>query len=710
MAALEPGDPRQVGRYRLLGRLGQGGMGRVYLAASPAGRAVAIKTVWPELAGDPAFRARFRAEVEAARQVSGAFTSPVVDAGPDAAVPWLATAYVNGPSLKDAVGRYGPLPERMLRTLGAGLGEALVAVHRAGLLHRDLTPANVLLAADGPKIIDFGISRAADGTGLTAEGQFVGTPGYMAPERFRGEEPGPALDVFAFGAVMAFAATGRPPFGGGPVQSKIYRTLHDRPDLDGVPPSLAAMVAACLSADPARRPPAALLPRLPGVPQAGPGWLPGAIDREIREHERTLVMDLRDAVRRRTRRRLLAGGAGVAGLALAGGGTAAALAATDRGRQVPPPPRFLWQAELPQAGDIAVPFITAHGVFVLELFSRMAVSYDATTGRKLWSEKVRNATVDKDSVYVQLSRGGELVAMDPASRAHRWTAALPSGYDVHAFYGPTGGLLALGDGDGTVLGHDARTGRHLWTYRGRDATDLRGIQGGSLIAASGKEGDHGEGTLLGIDIATGAVRWSRTYGDTRLPRPDGGDLLFGFRAEHTLDAISAVTGRTVWSAGFPAAAGDLGESTPAVTVANGTAYLGARGLYALDLATGRRKWAYEPPAPGGDDPTFLVEGERAYVFDDHKLVALDARTGHRLWSAATPADDTAPLIVAGGLVCTVAAGVTGPGFYGWDAVTGKLVWRHPPASSNTDDQWVLTSTGPFLVALQTAALVAFRFA
>ncbi|QKG21553.1 serine/threonine-protein kinase [Actinomadura verrucosospora] len=710
MAALEPGDPRQVGRYRLLSRLGQGGMGRVFLAASPAGRAVAIKMVWPALAGDPAFRARFRAEVEAARKVSGAFTSPVVDAEPDAAVPWLATAYVNGPSLRDAVARHGPLPERMLRTLGAGLGEALAAVHRAGLLHRDLTPANVLLAADGPKIIDFGISRAADGTGLTAEGAFVGTPGYMAPERFHGEDPDPAVDVFAFGAVMAFAATGRPPFGNGPVQTKIYRTLHEQPDLDGVPPSLAAMVAACLSTDPARRPPAALLPRLPGAPPAEPGWLPGAIDREVREHERTLVMDLRDVVRRRTRRRLLAGGAAVAGLALAGGGTAAALAATDRSRRVPPPPRFLWQVELPKSGDIAVPFITAHGVFVLELFTKAAVSYDVSTGRRLWSETMNNATVDKDLVYAQRSRGGDLVAIDPASRANRWTAALPSGYDVRDFYGPTGGLLALGDGDGTVLCHDARTGRRLWAYRGADATGLRGIQGGSLIAASGDEGESREGTVLGLDTATGAVRWSRTYGNTRLARPERGDLLFGSQAEHTLDAISAATGRTVWSADLPDAAGDLSESTPVVTVANGTAYLGGRALYALDLATGRRKWAYEPPAPGGDHRTFLVERERAYVFDDHKLVALDARTGRRLWSAATPADDTAPLLAAGGLVCTVAAGVTGPGFYGWDAVTGKLVWRHPPASSNTDDQWVLTSTGPFLVALQNAALVAFRLA
>lgn len=213
-----PGDPDRIGRYRVLRRLGEGGMGRVYLGASPAGRAVAIKVVRPELAGDPGFRARFRAEVAAAQRVSGAFTSPVVEAEPDGTVPWLATAYVNGLSLRETVERYGPMPEPLLRTLGAGLGEALVAIHAAGLLHRDLKPANILLAKDGPRVIDFGISKAVDHDAsahgptqaLTSDGQIIGSPGYMSPEQIRGGTLTASADVFAFGAVLAFAATGRP--------------------------------------------------------------------------------------------------------------------------------------------------------------------------------------------------------------------------------------------------------------------------------------------------------------------------------------------------------------------------------------------------------------------------------------------------------------------------------------------------------------------
>ncbi|MGI5207872.1 protein kinase domain-containing protein [Spirillospora sp. CA-108201] len=182
-------DPDRIGRYRVLRRLGEGGMGRVYLGASPAGRAVAIKVVRPDLAGDPEFRARFRAEAAAARRVSGAFTGPVVDADPDGAVPWLATACVNGLSLKETVDRNGPMPEPLLRALGAGLGEALIAIHAAGLLHRDLKPVNILLAKDGPRVIGFGISRTAEHgasahgptQALTSEGRFIGSPGSMSP-------------------------------------------------------------------------------------------------------------------------------------------------------------------------------------------------------------------------------------------------------------------------------------------------------------------------------------------------------------------------------------------------------------------------------------------------------------------------------------------------------------------------------------------------
>ena len=254
MEPLAAGDPRQVGAYRLQARLGAGGMGRVFLGRSPAGRAVAVKVVHPELARDPEFRARFRREVKAAQAVSGAFTAPVVAAGPDDDPPWLATTFVAGPSLSEVIAEAGPLSEETVWRLAGGLVEALQAVHDCGLVHRDLKPGNVLIAADGPRVIDFGIARAMEGTALTATRFIVGTPVFMAPEQARGGPPGPAGDVFSLGSILAYAATGKAPFTAADPVAMIYRIVHDEPDLGGLAPSLRSLVAGCLAKDPASRP------------------------------------------------------------------------------------------------------------------------------------------------------------------------------------------------------------------------------------------------------------------------------------------------------------------------------------------------------------------------------------------------------------------------------------------------------------------------
>ena len=254
MKPLAADDPRVIGEYRLRARLGAGGMGRVYLGLSPAGRAVAIKVVHPDLASDADFLRRFGQEVAAARAVSGIYTAPVVASGLNERPPWLATAFVPGPPLDQVVGENGPLPEQALWPLLAGLVEALQAIHACGVVHRDLKPANVLLATDGPRVIDFGIARAADGTSLTAAGVVFGTPGYMSPEQAEGRGAGPASDVFALGCVVAYAATGTGPFGTGTAAAILYRVVHANPVLDGVPPRLRQVVAACLAKDPAARP------------------------------------------------------------------------------------------------------------------------------------------------------------------------------------------------------------------------------------------------------------------------------------------------------------------------------------------------------------------------------------------------------------------------------------------------------------------------
>jgi serine/threonine protein kinase len=266
MKPLAADDPRVIGEYRLRAQLGAGGMGRVYLGLSPAGRAVAIKVVHPDLASDADFLRRFGQEVAAARAVSGIYTAPVVASGLNERPPWLATAFVPGPPLDQVVGENGPLPEQALWPLLAGLVEALQAVHACGVVHRDLKPANVLLATDGPRVIDFGIARAADGTSLTAAGVVFGTPGYMSPEQAEGRGAGPASDVFALGCVVAYAATGTGPFGTGTAAAILYRVVHADPVLDGVPPRLRPVVAACLAKDPAARP---SLRRLSGMIAGG---------------------------------------------------------------------------------------------------------------------------------------------------------------------------------------------------------------------------------------------------------------------------------------------------------------------------------------------------------------------------------------------------------------------------------------------------------
>ncbi len=248
-------DPEQVGGYVLIGRLGAGAMGRVYLGRSAAGRLVAIKTIKVELAEEPDFRNRFAQEVAAARRVSGAFTAAVVAADPEADVPWLATAYVPAPSLSTLVRACGPLPVPAVRWLAAGCAEALESIHNAGLVHRDLKPSNVLVSLDGPRVIDFGVARAAERIQLTVTRGAVGTPAYMAPEQARDTRQATmASDVYSLGAAMLFAATGHGPYQGETVMDVLVRLATEAPDLTGLPGSLAEIVLACLERDPRGRP------------------------------------------------------------------------------------------------------------------------------------------------------------------------------------------------------------------------------------------------------------------------------------------------------------------------------------------------------------------------------------------------------------------------------------------------------------------------
>ncbi|MEV5956753.1 bifunctional serine/threonine-protein kinase/ABC transporter substrate-binding protein [Streptomyces sp. NPDC051987] len=331
MDRLRPADPSSVGGHRLVGRLGAGGMGVVYLARSPHGAWVALKVIREEYAGDTGFRARFRRETELGSRLTSRWTVPVLAADADARAPWLATAYVPGLPLSEALALHGPWPPAQLRTLGAALAAALDDVHRAGLVHRDVKPANVLLAADGPRLIDFGIARAVGATALTTDGSVVGSPGYLSPEQARGRTVGPPSDVFSLGCVLAHAATGRPPFGTGGAAAVLYRTVREDPDLEGVPDDLAPVLRACLAKDPDDRP---TVPRLRSSLGAftAESWLPAGLpalvadraarvlDLPVPEPTALSEAPLADAPPAPSRRRLLIASAAVGVSAVGGGG------------------------------------------------------------------------------------------------------------------------------------------------------------------------------------------------------------------------------------------------------------------------------------------------------------------------------------------------------------------------------------------------------
>lgn len=360
MRPLGSQDPRTIGEYRTLARLGAGGMGVVYLARSAGGALAAVKVIRAEHAADPGFRARFRREAEAAARITGPWVVPVTGADTEAREPWLATAFVPGPSLGEAVEERGPLPEATVRGLGARLAGALVAVHEAGLLHRDVKPGNVLLALDGPRLIDFGIARHEGATALTATGAVIGTPGYLAPEQASAGPVGPACDVFSLGCVLVYAASGRRPFGHGAAAGVLFRTVHGEPDLGALPPGLLSLVTACLAKDPAGRPTAReLAARLAA---GGTGWEVPGLAAVVAERSAavlalpdpeppTVVQDPGPA--RPSRRRVLT--AGAAGAVLLTGGGAAAWVTAVRGGNTGAAPRAVPAYRIALHADLTGP-------------------------------------------------------------------------------------------------------------------------------------------------------------------------------------------------------------------------------------------------------------------------------------------------------------------------------------------------------------------
>ncbi|GAA1983729.1 protein kinase domain-containing protein [Kitasatospora viridis] len=698
MELLGDGDPRRIGPYVLMGRLGTGGMGSVYLGRSAGGRTVAVKVVRAGLSEDPGFRDRFRREVLAARRVSGAFTAPVVDADPEAVTPWMATAFVVGVSLHQAVLRHGPLPEGTVRTLAAGLAEALVEVHAAELVHRDLKPANVLLALDGPHVIDFGISQAADGTALTTGGAVIGSAAYMSPEQALGRRLGPAGDVFSLGTTLAFAALGGHLFGDGASAAVLFRVVNTEPDLSGLPAGLRELVAACLAKDPGGRPtPRQVIEYVTRDGWAGPtaNWLPPAVAGDV-VALRSVLTALpepppdggpapADAVppRAPSRRTLLLGlGGGL--LAAAGAGTAAALASAGGGGK-----------NNGLHGKITVTRPDWSNVREGVLSWKVNPSQDPNDGpRQVLPSGGLVLTVSLQHVQ----------ALDSQGHA-KWTVNAAD-HGVMLAVGELPVQLAAVDGD--VL------------YVGATAEPAPGA-----TAASGKQ--YGSPALLAIGVADGAVRWTatldqpNTMSSTRLlgfldnrayllgsgDGTDGGSS--GMATSFHVWAVDLTSHQTAWFHGSSDVliSGALPQGGDHAVVAS------TKQFTALD-GNGNVVWTKSQPAA-------YVAGAGKYVLlyaQSGALTACDPATGNPVWSAPTG-------LLASGSGDAIALSPDGATCYGrWldtdggsslvalDPATGHQRWRAPlpvkaPNTGNTGGSRLLQADGNLYLMDDEAVVWAF---
>ncbi|MFD5780657.1 PQQ-binding-like beta-propeller repeat protein [Streptomyces sp. NPDC126933] len=673
--APEAERPDYAGRYLLESDLGSGGMGVVHLATSASGLRLAVKVIHANHASDPEFRARFRQEIAAARRVSGAFTAPVVDADPEADRPWMATLFIDGPTLSERVKRNGPLGTDELIQLGAGLAEGLRDIHRAGVVHRDLKPSNVLLAADGPKVIDFGISRPTDSDLRTETGKLIGTPPFMAPEQFqRPREVGPAADVFAMGAVLVHAATGRGPFDSDSPYIVAYQVVHNEPELAGVPEKLLPLITRCLAKEPADRPTTdelmtalrpsphgarSLVPAQRKPPSAAAGDpTPTTHPRAARLHDdppeavRSEAAPDRPARPRTGRRRQVrraAMGVALAALAVAGfvamratgddgsPGTAATKAGSGSQDETFHP----WHTQLrgrksaggPPAcstGGSAV-FCSAPGVGTARL--------DPADGGIDWTAKGASASKTVEEGAAPVPSGGllhvvvpgeRLEALDPVSGDLRWDIDISPYSSVrHA-----GDSVLLVTEQGRVRSVDGATGAERWT---RQETGT----GSQWAAASGEDGplfaitpsEDGTATeVTGIDPGTGDLLWKKRVTGWLTPVQATDDALF-LLSRNNQDAMDAVVridsaSRTVRRVplAFPV---DQAQAT----VAGDTVYvLGYAGsLLAIDTresgtAQQAERWRLETSVTRTSSP--VAVGGRIYMSAaDGRLLAVDSERG-----------------------------------------------------------------------------------
>ncbi|GCB47066.1 serine/threonine-protein kinase [Streptomyces sp. NL15-2K] len=646
-AGAEAELPEYAGHYRLESCLGSGGMGVVHLARSTSGMKVAVKVVHAEFARDPEFRGRFRQEVGAARRVSGAFTAPVVDADPEAERPWMATLFIPGSTLSDHVKRNGPMGPDQLRRLMAGLAEALRDIHRVGVVHRDLKPSNVLLAEDGPKVIDFGISRPKDSELRTETGKLIGTPPFMAPEQFRRpREVGPAADIFALGSVMVHAATGRGPFDSDSPYVVAYQVVHDEPDLTGVPENLASLVRRCLAKEPEDRPtPDELMRELRSVAASYDTqvFIPGqrtvdALEPELEPvSESPAEEEPEPRPRRRLRRPavLTAGALGLAAIvALASVRLMDTPSSASKGASASPAAsaRFgPWEATPAPESKEGTPQCSYGAGKLLCARSGLVFALDPSDGHLLWRHAVTEAgggrpVLSGGLVQPALGLSRRLEALDPASGRTRWRQDVPlsSGLEYAA------GALLLTGADGTVTGVDSASGATKWSHRipGHKVPYFVSFPGDPLAYATSATGDGKSTRVSAVDPDTGDVRWDAQLKGSLKPVGTAGGAVFFVSVDAVYEDAKAVVRYTPDNGVSRRVALPVPLEQAHGTVRGNLVYLMGSGgsLVAVDMAAREQRWRLETAVTRGSAP--VADGRHVYVTaPDGRLLAVDARDG-----------------------------------------------------------------------------------
>ncbi|UNS99893.1 serine/threonine-protein kinase [Streptomyces tubbatahanensis] len=611
MKPLGVGDPLRLGPFRLVGVLGAGGMGKVYLGRDGRGKAAALKVLRPELAHDPDMARRFVREAEAAGAVRGKGVARVLGAQTEGGRPWIASEFLAGPTLQEAVERHGRFQDAAVRALAAALGRTLAEIHSAGLVHRDLKPANIVLTSRGPRVIDFGIARPEHGLTLTTTGQVPVTPGYGPPEQVLGQRVGPAADVFALGAVLTFAATGARAFTGEHVAAVSYEVVHGQPRLDGLSPELLALVAPCLDKDAARRPTPEDVARAFAPPKgADLVWRRGPLAGEIAEREQTAERmttlpaagDTEDAVRP-SRRRLLAGLAG-GGVVVAVGGGAGAWYLLGRDED-DPHDRDAEPLATYEAGKPPSP-----------LWGPFEVTRDEAP-----------APVPLRDVVVVAAKGGGLHAFDVRNGGRRWKARLSVGSGPLLVTGAEEPVLLAADRSGEILGLGA-DGKRRWSASADAAVLLAADSEAVYLTTKSNK-------LRAVGLTTHKPRWTAKLPvESSAEHPARAVVTNGRLVVHGADGkvacVDTGSGRAVWGPRKQSAEGTA--LTPAAgRGADGLVYLGGRRLTALSLADGSLKWA-QPAAEDSGWGAPAVRGKVLYAANAADVEARRTADGTGTWT------------------------------------------------------------------------------